>query len=158
MELHLEELFVNWQCGATLIIFLGEMDHQQPPTPVITESATGGIFENNNIRQRISRAIDMILYWVRDRVRKRNYILYWARVKENSVDYFTKHYPTKHHRAIRIIYLFPTADSSKHSCYQVPRDMWGCINPPVRETNNVQTRYPPDMSRHSTDRHRHATR
>ena len=97
------------------------MDHQQPPKLVVTDSATSGGFVNDNIRQQISRAIDMILYWVHGRARRGHYLVYWERVKDNLDDYFTRHHPTKHHRATRGTYLVPTDDSSKNVYYQVPR-------------------------------------
>ena len=42
-----------------------EMGHAQPPTPAVTDSATGHAFFNYNIRQLHSRAIDMKFYWFR---------------------------------------------------------------------------------------------
>ena len=51
------------------------MGHHQPPTPVVTDSATSDGFVNDNIRQRKSREIDMIFYWVRDRLRQGNYLV-----------------------------------------------------------------------------------
>ena len=116
MEAELGALFVNCQRGAALRISLEEMGHHQPPTPVVTDSATSDGFVNDNIRQRKSRAIDMRFYWVRDRVRQGHYIVYRERGKDNLADYFTKHHPTKRHRTIRGTYLVPTADSSKHAC------------------------------------------
>ena len=57
----------------------------------------------------------MIFYWVCDGVIKVHYPVYWAKVKDNLADYFTKLYPTKHHRAIRGTYLVPIANSSNHA-------------------------------------------
>ena len=51
IEAELRALFLNCQNGATLIIALGEIFHQQPHIPVVTYSATGDRFINNNIRQ-----------------------------------------------------------------------------------------------------------
>ena len=115
MEAELGELFFNCQLGTTPRISLEEMDQQLPPTPVIPDSATSNIFLNGNIRQQISRSIDMILYSVRDRMIQGHHLVYWEIVKNNLANYFTKHHPTKHHRAIIITYLFPTDNSSNHS-------------------------------------------
>ena len=65
----------------------------------------------------------MIFNWVHNRVRQGHYLVYWEREKDNLANYFTKHNPTKHHRAIRGTYLVPTADSSNHACYQVPSNL-----------------------------------
>ena len=144
MEAELGESFVNCQIGATLIISLEERGHQKPPSPVVTDSATSDGFVNDNIRQIKSRAIDMRLYWVRDKVRQGHYLVYWARGKYNLADYFTKNHPTKHYHAIRGTYLVPTAYSSNHACYQVPSNLQGCVkSPPIpgngRQTNKVSS-------------------
>ena len=69
LEAELGALSVNCQRGAAPRIALEEMGHHQPLTPVVTDNATSDGFVNDNIIQRKSRAIDMILYWVHDRVR-----------------------------------------------------------------------------------------
>ena len=106
------------------------MGHYQLLTPVVTDSATSNGFVNDNIRQQKSRAIDMRFYWVCNRVRQEHYLVYWERGKVNLANYFTKHHPTKHHRAIRGTYLVPIANYSKHACYQVPSYLRGCVNYP----------------------------
>ena len=63
MEVEIGALFVNCQIGAALRIAQEEIRHHQPPTPVVTDSANRDGFVNDNIRQRISRAIDMRFYW-----------------------------------------------------------------------------------------------
>ena len=77
MESELGALFVNCQRGAVTYMALIEMGHAQPPTPSVTDSATGDGFVNDNILQRSSRAIGMRLYWVRDRVIQENFLVYW---------------------------------------------------------------------------------
>ena len=59
MEAELGALFVNCQRDEVMCIALIEMGHAQPPTPAVTDSATGDGFVNDNIHQRRSRAIDM---------------------------------------------------------------------------------------------------
>ena len=53
------------------------------------------------VKQKISRAIDMIFYWVRDRIRKNHFRIFWEEEKKNLADYVTKHHPVWHHRAMR---------------------------------------------------------
>ena len=106
-EEELGALFVNYQIGAAMRMVLIEMGQAQPPTPAVTDSATGGGFFNDNIRQRRSISIDMRFYWVRDRVKQGKFLVYWIYGEHNLADYFTKHHPTSHHRAQRIIYLVP---------------------------------------------------
>ena len=50
MEAELGALFVNCQRGTALTIAMEEMGHHQPPTPVVTDSATSEGFVNENIK------------------------------------------------------------------------------------------------------------
>ena len=74
-----------------------EIFHAQPPTPAVVDSAIGEGSINDNIHQRRSRAIDMKFYWVRERFRQRQFLVYWMAGEHNLSDYFTKHHPTSHH-------------------------------------------------------------
>ena len=76
-----------------------EMGHTQPPTPAVTDSDTGDGFVDDNICQRRSRDIGMQFYWVRDRVRQGQFLVYWRAGEHNLVDYFTKYHPTRYHQA-----------------------------------------------------------
>ena len=95
MEAELGNLFVNCQRGSAMCMALIDMGQVKPPTPAVTDSATGDGFVNDNIRQRCSRAIDMCIYWVRDRVRQGRLMVYWMAGEHNIVDYFNKH---RHHQ------------------------------------------------------------
>ena len=47
----------------------------------------------------------MIFYWVRDRIQKNHFYLFWEEGKENLEDYVTKYHPIYHHRAMRPRYV-----------------------------------------------------
>ena len=96
MEAELEDIFVNCQRGAELRMALIEMGHAQPPIPAVTESATYDVFFNDNIYQRRSRSIDIYFYWVRDRVRQGQFLVYWMAEEHNLEDYFYQAPP--HHQ------------------------------------------------------------
>ena len=96
MEAELGDIFVNFQRGVAMRMALVDMGHAQPPTPEVTDSATGYRFINNNILQRRSRATYIRLNWVRDRVRQGQFQLYRMAGEHNIADYFTKHHPTSH--------------------------------------------------------------
>ena len=63
------------------------MGHQQPPTRVVTYSATSDGFVNDNIQQQKSIAIDMRFYLLRDMVRQGHYLVFWEREKDNLSKY-----------------------------------------------------------------------
>ena len=134
-----EHYLITVKLGDTLRISLEEMVHQQPLTPGVIDSTTRDGFVNDNIRQWKPRSIGMRFYWVRDRARQGHYLVYWERGKDNSADYFTKKHPTKHHHSTRGTYIVPTADSSKHTSYQVPINLIGCVKPPSRPGNGWRT-------------------
>ena len=49
--------------------------------------------------------MDMRYYWVRDRVRQGQFLVYWKKGSLNRADYFTKHHPASHHMLMRPHYL-----------------------------------------------------
>ena len=84
---------------------LHEMGHPQGPTPLQFDNkcATGII--NDNVKQKMSKAMDMRFYWLRDRVRQAQFYVHWKNGYLNLADYVTKHHPTKHHQAMRSTYV-----------------------------------------------------
>jgi hypothetical protein len=67
-------------------------------------SCAAGI-ANDTVKQRRSKAIDMRFYWFKDRIRNGEFLIYWARGKDNLADYFTKHHPPSHPCLMRSRYL-----------------------------------------------------
>ena len=51
MEEELGSLFIKFQRGAEIIMDLTDMGHAQTPIPTVTDSSTGDVFVNENIRQ-----------------------------------------------------------------------------------------------------------
>ena len=56
----------------------------------------------------------MRFYWVRDRVRQKQFHIYWQKGKLNRADYFTKHHPGSHHRAVRSAHLHEPNDETNY--------------------------------------------
>jgi hypothetical protein len=110
-ETELGGLFVNGQDAVPERITLEELGHPQGPTPMATDNGTASGIANDSIKQKRSKAMDMRFYWIRDRVRQGQFLIYWRKGSTNRGDYFTKHHPTKHHRRMRPIYLHtPTSN------------------------------------------------
>ena len=106
-EAEVGALFHNCQDACMLRTTLDEMGHPQPATRVQTDNACAEGIVNNTVRQRRSKAIDMLFYWVGDRVKLGQFIVHWKKGVENRADYFTKHFPPSHHREIRPTYILP---------------------------------------------------
>jgi hypothetical protein len=86
-------------------ITLEELGHSQPPTPLVTDNSTASGITNESVKQKRSKAMDMRFYWVGDRVRQGQFLVYWRRGITNRADYFTKHQPNRVHRDLHPVYL-----------------------------------------------------
>ncbi len=104
-EAELAALFYNAKDGCMLRNTLEDMGHPQPATPIQADNACAVGLANDTVKQKRSKAIDMRFYWVRDRVKQGQFIIYWKKGVENDADYFTKHHPPAHHRRMRSRYL-----------------------------------------------------
>jgi hypothetical protein len=104
-EAELGTLFYNAKDGCMLRNTLLDLGQPQPPTPIQTDNACAAGITNDTVKQKRSKAIDMRFYWVRDRVRAKEFMVYWRRGTDNDADYFTKHHSTAHHRLKRSRYL-----------------------------------------------------
>ena len=64
-------------------------------------------------KHKISRAIEMRFYWVRDRVRQNNFHIFWEERKRNLADCVTKHQPIYNHTTIGPKYVKATKKTQK---------------------------------------------
>jgi hypothetical protein len=80
--------------------------------------------------------MDMRYHWLTDRVRQKQFDVYWRPEHENLGDYHTKHHSAQHHKYMRQLILHET------NSFQVLR---GCVkllplpHPPVRARTDAQT-------------------
>jgi hypothetical protein len=97
--------FHNAQSGAPLRVTLTELGHIQPPTPLRTDSSTAFGILNETMKQKRSRSMDMRYHWLTDRVRQKQFDVYWRPGRENLADYHTKHHSAQHHKDMRGLIL-----------------------------------------------------
>jgi hypothetical protein len=97
--------FQNAQSGAPFRVTLTELGHIQPPTPLRTDNSTAFGILNETIKQKRSKAMDMRYHWLTDRVRKKQFDIYWRLGRENLGDYHTKHHSAQHHKDMRGLIL-----------------------------------------------------
>jgi hypothetical protein len=93
--------FHNAQSGAPLRVTLTELGHTQPPTPLRTDNSTAYGIVNKTIKQKRSKAMDMRYHWLTDRVRQKQFDVYWRPGRENLADYHIKHHSAQHHKDMR---------------------------------------------------------
>jgi hypothetical protein len=97
--------FHNAQSGAQLRVTLAELGHIQPPTPLRTDKSTAFVILNETIKQKRSKAMDMRYHWLTDRVRQKQFDVYWRPGRENLADYHIKHHSAQHHKYMRGLIL-----------------------------------------------------
>ena len=115
-EAELGALFYNAKDGCMLRNTLQDLGYPQGPTPIQADNACAVGLANDQVKQKRSKAIDMRFYWVKDRVKAGQFIIYWRKGEENEADYFTKHHSPSHHRKMRHRYLHEPSDNTKSSC------------------------------------------
>ena len=115
-------IYHNGKTAIPIRTALEELGHPQPPTIIKTDNSTAHGILPSKIRQKRSNAFDMNVYWIKDRIKQKQKI-FWERGKNNKADYFTKHFPPKHHKSMRYVYLQPPTNSNViNSLVQ------GCVN------------------------------
>ena len=67
-EAELVRLFENFQKLADVRNFIAEMGHQQTTTLMVTDNTLASHIFNGTAKRKRYQAIDMIFYWVRDRI------------------------------------------------------------------------------------------
>jgi hypothetical protein len=97
-EADIGSVFLNAKEATILRTTLIEMGHPQPPTPLQTDNTTSMGYSNNTLKQRRTRSMDMLFYWVKDRVRQGQFHVYWGPGYQHLSDYFTKHHSPTHHK------------------------------------------------------------
>jgi hypothetical protein len=81
------------------------MGHNQDATELKTDNTTADGIINNTVQQKCSKSMDMIFYWVKDRVEQDQFNVGWPPGDTNMGDYFTKHHSPAHHKHTRPYYL-----------------------------------------------------
>jgi len=69
---------------------LANMGHPQPATPLFCDNEVAIGIASDTVSQRMSKATDMRLHWIRDRVRQGHFRVHFIRGLRNVADFFTK--------------------------------------------------------------------
>ena len=93
METEVAATFYNAKEALPFRVTLAEMSHSQPPTPMDVDNETAIGFLKSTMKQKRSKSIDMRFYWVRNRVNKNQFLIYWRPCANNVGDYVSKHHP-----------------------------------------------------------------
>ena len=90
MEAKVGVTFLAAQEAVPLRTALSKMGHPQPPTPMQVDNSAAIGFVNNTIKHRQSKAIDMWFHWVKDRVKQKQFIIYWVPGRNIITNYVTQ--------------------------------------------------------------------
>ena len=91
-EAELGDIFLNAKEAVPIRTTLIEMKWPQHPTPIQVDNSTAVGIANQTIKQKMYKAMDMRFYWGIDRIKQRQFKVYWRPGSTNLADY-----PTKHH-------------------------------------------------------------
>ena len=101
METEVAATFYNAKEALPFRVNLTKMGHPQPPTPMEVDNETAIGFLKSTMKQKRSKAIDMIFYRSRDRFNQNQFTIYWRPGSNNVGDYVSKHHSPAHHQSMR---------------------------------------------------------
>ena len=95
-EAEIASTFLTARKALPRCVALTEMGHTQPPTPIQEDKTTTVGFANNHIKHKATKAINMRFHWIRDRVSRKQFLIYWGPKDGNYSDYVRKFYSPAH--------------------------------------------------------------
>ena len=104
-EAEVGALFNNAKEATRIRLTLQDMGHPQYATPIQVDNKCAEGIVNDTMKQKHTKAMDMRLYWIKDRVRLLQFLIYWRKGFDNLGDYVTKPHPTSRHCRVRTIYV-----------------------------------------------------
>ena len=113
-ESEISAVFANCKECLAIRQALVKMGHPQPATPIEVDNQRAVRILTDAVKQRRAKAMDMRFFWVKDRIRQGQLVLYWRPGKDNRADYFTKHHSPSNHKEICTLYFH----NSLHHCSQ----------------------------------------
>ena len=106
-EAVLAALYITARKAVYIHIILQELGHTQPATPLQMDNSMAKAIINGKIQPKRTKAMDMWFHWLCDQKCQNQFRIYWRPGKLIYVDYWTKHHPASHHRAICREFLTP---------------------------------------------------
>jgi hypothetical protein len=75
-EAEIRAVFINSKEGEVFRTTLEELRHPQSPTPLGTDNTTATRYSNGTIKKKGTKAMDMLFYWIKDRVKQGQFNVY----------------------------------------------------------------------------------
>ena len=102
---------------------LHALGHHQDIIRIKTDNSTAAAFSNSTLKEKRSKSWDMRWWWLQDRVKQKEFKIWWDKGVNNLADYHTKHFPPSHHQKVRPTYILKGNNLSTDIAY-----MRGCVN------------------------------
>ena len=113
-------IFHNAKVAVPIRTALTELNHPQPPSTIRTDNSTSHGILTSTIRQKCSKAFDMNIYRVKDRIKRKQFFLFWYKgTKKSQIISLNISLPNTIIRFDLLTYTDPQAtsfDPSYHSC------------------------------------------
>jgi hypothetical protein len=93
--------FMNAREAAYIRNILGAMGYQQEETPIITDNAFVFSVVNGTCKAKRSKSMDMRFYWLKDRVKRKQFKVLWCKGHRNISDHLTKDLPTQQLKSLQ---------------------------------------------------------
>ena len=98
-------MFINGNTAAGIRNTLADLNYPQAATPMTSDNSCAVGIANKTVKQRRSKAIDMRYHWIRDRVKRGQFLVHWLPGTKNLADFFTKAHPVANHRHMRQFFV-----------------------------------------------------
>jgi hypothetical protein len=104
-EAELGALFLNAQEAKVIWLFIEELGHLQPPTPIHIDNTTTVGIVNNTIKQQQSHAMEMRYFWLLDGEAQQLFQFYYQPGQDNFGDYPSQHHSADIHQHVHPYYV-----------------------------------------------------
>jgi hypothetical protein len=111
-EAEFAALFLNGMTAEMLRTTLADMGYPQGATPIFVDNQCAVGLANDTLKQKRAKGFDLRYNWTKDRIKQKHLDVLWAPGVTNLADYFTKAFPTQHHREIRTKYVSDTVNQN----------------------------------------------
>jgi len=112
-------LFMVGQEAASMRTILTDMGHPQPATSIKCDNACAVGIANSTMKMKRSKAMDMRFHWIRDRVRKGEFVVSWIKGSDNLADFFTKPLPIHQHQKFKKILVHSPENTEKANAMRI---------------------------------------
>ena len=98
-------LFHNAKTAIHIRKMLETLGHHQQPIRIKTDNSTAEAYCNKTLKEKRSKSWDMRWWRLQDKIKNKEFHVYWDKGKNNYADYHTKHFPPSYHQQIRPTYV-----------------------------------------------------